>query len=428
MSFLNTPHGQKLLTGYLNKFSGKSSLKVYKSEIVRFFRFYPGSLERLTGDDVDAYADSLSDRNQAQIMRKISILAGFLTYAEAEISSFSSPITKAFKTVIKKNKRSGNSFQTGFDKWVDELRATRKPNTVKTYSLQARLFFEWVRKSPEDLLPGDFRQYMAYLKDDEGLSVTTIWSRFISINSFLKFLVSDSFTNPLNIKSLGFPKLPKGQGYNNVLTDSEVGSLLNQPDRSTLIGKRDYFILLLMLQWGLRANEVCRFSCGWIEPEIVNTERGPSQKAWIKDRKGRMPDTDIYLNGELFDLWHEWRIVTGIDWTPGTKIFPGFRYDRVQNALFINQKQVAAKQPLRTMTIFNIVGKYIEKAGIESRGRVLSPHTLRHTCFTAMHHKRTPLARIQWIAGHSDIRVTTLYTHNRQSHDDNTGFVNLYNF
>ncbi|MCP4104020.1 MAG: tyrosine-type recombinase/integrase [Desulfobacteraceae bacterium] len=421
MNFLETSQGKKLLTGYLDKFSGKSSLKVYKSEIVRFFRFYQGGLEKLTKTDVDAYADSLSDRGQVQIMRKISILAGFLTYSEAEISSFSSPITKNFKAVIKNKKRSDSSFQTGFDKWVDELRATRKPNTVKTYSLQVRLFFEWVRKSPADLLPDDFRQYMAYLKDDEGLSVTTVWSRFISINSFLKFLVSDSFTNPLNIKSLRFPKLPKGQGYNNVLTNDEVGSLLNQPDRSTLIGKRDYFILLLMLQWGLRANEVCRFSYGWIEPDVVDTERVPSQKAWIKDRKGRMPDTDIYLNGELFDLWQEWRSVTGIDWTPGTKIFPGFRYDRAQKALLINRKQVAEKRPLRTMTIFNIVEKYIKQAGIVSRGRVLSPHSLRHTCLT-------PLARIQWIAGHSDIRTTNIYTHHRQSHDDNTGFVSLYDF
>lgn len=44
MSFLETEEGRKLFDRYLKKFKGKSSQKVYKSEIKQFFSFYTGNL------------------------------------------------------------------------------------------------------------------------------------------------------------------------------------------------------------------------------------------------------------------------------------------------------------------------------------------------------------------------------------------------
>lgn len=72
--------------------------------------------------------------------------------------------------------------------------------------------------------------------------------------------------NPIKSKFVRGPKVPQ-ESLTNGLTKDEAEQLLKQPNRSTLQGKRDYAILLLMLHDGLRRAEVCGLQCRNLQRE-----------------------------------------------------------------------------------------------------------------------------------------------------------------
>ena|GEM_PF-1164918 len=54
---------------------------------------------------------------------------------------------------------------------------------------------------------------------------------------------------------------------------------------------------------------------------------------------------------------------------------------------------------------------WLERAGIERRGRDIVPHSARHSLATFLHDKGVPLKHIQELLGHSSLKVTKRYTH-----------------
>jgi integrase len=55
--------------------------------------------------------------------------------------------------------------------------------------------------------------------------------------------------------------------------------------------------------------------------------------------------------------------------------------------------------------------KWLERAGIERRGRDIVPHSARHSLATFLHDKGVPLKHIQELLGHASMKVTKKYTH-----------------
>ena len=192
-------------------------------------------------------------------------------------------------------------------------------------------FFSWVNKDPGELGKSDITGYRDYLRE-KGYKDSTVWNKFIALNRFLKYLEGENrkFHNPISFKELKliFPK--KDRGYYTVLAKPEAEKLLQQPSRKDDIGKRDLAILLLMLVYGLRANEITKLRFGNLEPERVKGQ----QKVWIVDRKGKYqnrPETPIILNGRTLKAFDEWLQVvkaSGIKPKEETPIFLPFIYDQ----------------------------------------------------------------------------------------------------
>lgn len=429
MTFRETDQGKRLLELYLKKFKGKSSQKVYRSEITRFFDFYPGDLAGINDKTFIQYRNHLGQNVKAATMkRKFSILNQFFKFLESKLKDFTSPIGKAYgdmKSFQAANYADSESFKRQLAGWMDILVCD---STKKTYSGHIRLFFRWAGKEPKDLAHDDFIRYRDHLLIESRLKPSTVWNKFVAVNGFLKYLAGKSrkFKNPMvfNLISLVPPK--KDKGYYTVLTLKEAKKLMRQPDQRTLIGKRDHAILRLMLTYGLRVNEVCKLRFQDLERERVKGQ----QKLWVRDRKGRIgrrADTDIILNGKALEAFDAWMDASGIRFEPATPLFTGFIWDIAAGGLEINYSRIRAKKPLTVKAIENMVAKYVKTAGLDHGDRVISPHALRHTALTLLAKEGTELIDLKFIAGHQDVSTTMIYLHSVQSYEDHVGLHNPVN-
>ena len=421
--FMNSKQDEKLIKQYLKKFEGKSSQKVYQSEIKRFCEYYQGDLLSLCEKDMREYREHLGQNVKAHTLkRKFSILNQFFKFLEKKIKGFVSPIGKKYGDMITfqaANYVESDSFQNNLDHWLDSLLTE---STKKTYSINVRLFFEKTQKEPRDLKQSDFIEYKNYLKDMNQKD-STIWNKFIPLNGYLKFLAAKDrrFKNPLSFNKLSLIPPKKDKGYYSVLNGKEIELLLQQPDTKQLIGIRDLAIIRLLLTYGLRAGEVCKLKFGDLETQRVDNQ----QKLWVKDRKGRAgnrKNTAIILNGKALESFDIWLNESKIDFENETPIFTGFKYDMQLECLVIDKKRLENKKHLTVKTIENIVEKHIKAAGIKRNNRVISPHAMRHTALTMLaKSKNVELIDLKYLAGHSKLETTEIYLHGDQSYENNVG-------
>ena len=419
MSFLDTDQGQRILSQYLKQYQGGSQ-RVYRSEIQQFFQFRVCPIDQVKAKDLHEYQEKLTAAHTpATTKRKFSILNNFFKYLQKGVKGFVNPIQnlKDFKT-----HKGADSVE--FQQYLSAFIAEQNTkNTKRSYENQIKLFFTWVGKDLAEIGKAEILAYRDYLQTEKQHKDTTTWNKFIALNRFFKFIERENckFKNPIIFKELKliFPK--KDKGYYSVLSAGESERLLKQVNRRTAIGKRDYSILLIILVYGLRANEVAKLRHKNMEAERVKGQ----QKAWIIDRKGRFqnrPKTAIILNGRTLRALDEWLKAVegqGIKIRGELPVFLPFIYDRNHHDLIIRRDR--ENLPVSVKAIENIVKKYLEKGKITREEETLSPHALRHTAFTMLAQQGVKLQDIQKLAGHQDINTTMIYVHSAQSYNDHPG-------
>ena len=149
--------------------------------------------------------------------------------------------------------------------------------------------------------------------------------------------------------------------------------------------KRDYCILVLFLNCGLRLAELCSLNLGDVSNEGYMTVTGKGNK-----------ERSVYLNEACQTAIREYLTVRPHEGIPVT--------DR--NALFIsrNHRRISPK------TVQHIVKTYLEKSGLGGMG--YSTHKLRHTAATLMYqHGNVDIRVLKDILGHSNLGTTQIYTH-----------------
>jgi len=164
-----------------------------------------------------------------------------------------------------------------------------------------------------------------------------------------------------------------------VLTQSEVASLVDAPDKITLQGLRDRAILETLYATGIRASELCFLNINDVSDSVIFVcGKGDKQRV--------VPIGQKALNA--------------ID-----KYLLKYRDDKGDNLpLFIAEN---GKRINRNF-LWKMVKKYGRKVGIVKE---ISPHTLRHCFATHLLDNGAELRVIQEMLGHADISTTDRYTH-----------------
>ncbi len=267
-----------------------------------------------------------------------------------------------------------------------QLEKNASLNTVSSYKRDLDRYIEFLEgrnvTSPASVTTNHVSAYLRFLHD-LSLSARTISRNLSSMKMFHKFLVGEGIAQSDPTGAVDAPKLPRT--LPDVLSQDEIAAILDQPNVSQDLGKRDKAILETMYATGMRVSEVIALKQANVfeDDGIVRVfgkgakERlipiGKSALEWIRrytaDARGKLS-----------------------------------KKGKAQDVVFLN----ARGKPLSRMTIWNIVQKYAAKSGLRKE---VHPHTFRHSFATHLLEGGADLRAVQEMLGHSDISTTQIYTH-----------------
>jgi integrase/recombinase XerC len=143
---------------------------------------------------------------------------------------------------------------------------------------------------------------------------------------------------------------------------------------------RDYAILQVFLQTGIRVSELCRLTLS--DVDLVD------RAVTIRQGKG-MADRSIELEKK------------------GLQALRNYLRSRPQSlsdALFLNYQT----EPISERGVQKLLAKYVKLAGITKK---ISPHSLRHTFATYKAERGVSPYQLQQWLGHRNLNTTQIYVH-----------------
>lgn len=136
-------------------------------------------------------------------------------------------------------------------------------NTLRTYREALKNFHAWIDEQPDQELTAEtLRAYRDWLRGQR--SANTVLTYWVALRRFFQYAVAEDLVakNPVdNLKGL---RRPRGH-LRRDLTRHELRAVFDAIDTSTELGKRDHAMISLMARNGLRIIEVHRANVGDLE-------------------------------------------------------------------------------------------------------------------------------------------------------------------
>ena len=225
-------------------------------------------------------------------------------------------------------------------------------------------------------------EYIYFLHDERNNNDKTVARTVSSLKSLFKYLTKEvGLLKNDPTQNLELPSLKKS--LPKYLTLEESQTLLEQAADSPIESPRDYCIITLFLNCGMRLSELV----GMDITDINFNER--KVRILGKGNKERI----VYLNDACINALHDY-----LDSRENSVIDP--------KAVFLSKKggRISKRR------VEQIVEQMLRQSGLSGRG--LSVHKLRHTAATLMYqYGNVDTLTLKEILGHKSIATTEIYTH-----------------
>jgi integrase/recombinase XerC len=285
------------------------------------------------------------------------------------------------------------------------------PHTLAAYENDIATFLAFtaaLRQKPLDALSAAdvdafaIRAFLAELHK-QRISATSSARKLSAIRTFVRFLRREDLVEHDPAALVAPPKRPETIPAH--LTVAEMNRLLEMPDASTPLGRRDRAILELFYASGLRLSELVG-----LDLEDVNLS-GRMVRVMGKGRKQRLVPFNTSTANAL-RAWIKDRASAGGARGAGGAIGAGgaggARGARgakgVHSPVFLNYRG----DRLSTRSVDRLVGRYVAQCGAKFG---ISPHALRHSFATHLLANGADLRAIQELLGHARLSTTQRYTH-----------------
>ena len=235
----------------------------------------------------------------------------------------------------------------------------------------------------------DIHAFISYLSINRKCGPATCAKRISTIRIFFKYLTITKKTlkdNPA--QNLETPKLNKRLPKYLTLEDSQKLLNVAKEDKDNKNSTRDYAIITLFLNCGMRLSELVKIN-------VSDISFNDSKLTVIG--KGNKERT-IYLNKSCIKVLEDYLAVRPTNAKKDSK--------DSDKALFLSNY----RQRISKRTVENIVSKELQKAGLDTSK--YSTHKLRHTAATLMYkYGQVDIRALQELLGHQSISTTEIYTH-----------------
>lgn len=273
------------------------------------------------------------------------------------------------------------------------------PNTIASYALTFKLLFEYCEEvkgistatlSLATINDSIIIDFLDWLEKERDCSVTTRNQRLVAVHSFFRYVQKQKpvyMEICADILTIPYKKTTKT--IVEYLTETEMQSLLKQPDGKKWNEFRDKVLLSVLYDTGARVQELVDLKIKNVrleKPAIVTLHGKGNKIRQVPIMQSTIKLLENYLshyNGNL-----------GIA--------------RGDNPLFINQKM----EPLSRWGISYIIDMYVKRAEQKNELNItfsITPHTFRHSKAMHMLHAGINLIYIRDFLGHVDCVTTEIY-------------------
>lgn len=287
----------------------------------------------------------------------------------------------------------------------------QSPRTISEYYLDLRMFLRFIRLMRNDMpintpledIPikdidiafvgsittSEVFDFLSYLANDRPLNPDSVYTEYgiesssrsrklSAIKSFYKYLTvrtKQLQENP--VADLEYPKLRKS--LPKYLTMSQAASLLQAVSGQN--AKRDYAILMLFLNCGIRRSELVGLNLSDVYEDRI--------RVIGKGNKERF----VYFG------------------SPCRKAIDAYLAERNKVVLTDNRALFGSRNGNRisVTAVHRLVDKALLKAGLDTTQ--FSAHKLRHTAATMMLSGGVDVKTVQEVLGHENLNTTQIYTH-----------------
>lgn len=289
----------------------------------------------------------------------------------------------------------------------------RSQKTMDEYAIDLRTFFRFLSAQRQGIEPKSLDEESFARIDISGIDMAFIgsvtskeiydflfyvlesrgnkWSararKLSALKSFYKYLtVNMRAIDNDPTKNIDGPQKKKTLPKFLSLDESEALLGAVRADETSKTRERDYCILVLFLNCGMRLSELVGINLSDIDRNME------SLRVLGKGAKERM----IYLNDACRDAIRRYLSVRAAD---EVQI-------KDKNALFLSSRH----SRISNKTVQWVVYKYLKAAGLEHKH--FSTHKLRHTAATLMYQTGNVDVRVlKDILGHEQLNTTQIYTH-----------------
>lgn len=272
----------------------------------------------------------------------------------------------------------------GFFDYLQEERGLRPESIATHYGIELRYFAKYL----DQIGCADLRslslpivtQFITMMA--KRFAHSTMIALTSSLRVFLRYLKREGYLDHDLSKLVEVPQQYRLADIPRSISWKAVQKVLDQPDRQTDVGRRDFAILLLMATYGLRAREVAALTL-----DDIDWKRN---RLHVRERKA--DHTAVYplapaVGGAIIDYLRN------------------SRPDVADRAVF--RRHIAPRTALTHRTVSGLTRAHLLSAGVAVRRP--GSHTLRHACVQRLVDAGFPLKTIGDYVGHRAASSTVIY-------------------